>query len=301
MTVSTESDPAWRKLGEPSPDSLADARLQLHHAAQIVASVGLTYVEPAKDDSHTNLEWVDSLAALVTKSTAGDPPFQAALQVGGLRLLLLDAKDGNTIYSEYDLHGQTIEDAYGWLELIVERFTGTPLSKDFVRSPNPIPDHPVAQGGSFSFAPKEAFHEIRRWYANCDRVLRRIEAETPKASPVRCWPHHFDIATLIEFAPAREREAGGSDSGRSIGIGMTPGDAKYAEPYLYVTPWPYPNDPPLSDLSGEGEWHTDGWLGAVLTGPKLVATGEAQDQATRVDDFLASALKACRDLVGVPS
>ncbi len=296
MTVSTGSEPAWRKLGEPAPESLTDARLQLHHAAQIVASVGLTYVEPAKDDSHTNLEWVEELGALVTKPTAGDPPFQAALQVGGLRLLLLDAKDGKTIYSEYDLHGQAIEDAYGWLELIVERFTGTPLSTDFVRSPNPISDHPVAQGQPFSFAPKEAFHEIARWYGNTDRVLRRIEAKTPKASPVRCWPHHFDIATLIEFAPAK-----GHDSGRSIGLGMTPGDSNYAEPYLYVTPWPYPNDPPLPDLDAEGQWHTEGWLGAVLTGPKLVAAGEAGDQAARTDSFLASALKACRDLVGVPS
>ena len=176
------------------------------------------------------------------------------------------------------------------------KVTGTSLSTHFVRSPNPIPDHPVAHAQPFSFAPKEAFQEIARWYANSDRALRKIEAETPKASAVRCWPHHFDIATLIEFATPQ-----GHDSGRSIGVGMTPGDSTYPEPYLYVTPWPYPSDPPLSDLAGKGVWHTEGWLGAALTAPNLVAAGEATDQAQRVSDFLASALKACRDLVGVPS
>ena len=294
VTVSTGPESAWAQLGDPAPETLADARLQLHHAAQIAASIGLTFVEPAKDESHTNLEWVDSLGALVTKPSAGAPSFRAALQVGGLRLLLLDAKDGHTIYSEYDLHGQTIEDAYCWFELIVERFSGGPLPKEFVRSPNPIPDHPVAHGRPFSFSPKEAFHEIARWCANSDRVLRRIVADAPKASPVRCWPHHFDIATLIEFGPAE-----GHDSGRSMGVGMTPGDSAYPEPYLYVTPWPYPNDPPLPDLEGKGEWHTEGWLGAALTAPNLVAAGSSDEQARRADDFLASALQACRGLVGV--
>jgi hypothetical protein len=296
MTASTGISSAWEKLGEPAPNALSDARLQLHHAAQIAASIGFTFVEPAEDDSHTNFEWVDALGALVTKPAVGDTPFQAGLQVGGLRLLLIDGKDGQTIYSEYDLHGQTIEDAYGWLELIAERFRGAPSPKDLVRSPNPIPDHAVAQGRPFSFAPKEAFHEIARWYGNCGRMLRKVQAETPKASPVRCWPHHFDIATLIQLAAAK-----GHASGRSIGVGMAPGDSSYPEPYLYVTPWPYPKNRPLPDLAGKGEWHTEGWLGAALTAPNLVAAGSAEAQAQRAGDFIASAIQACRELVGVAS
>jgi hypothetical protein len=112
---------------------------------------------------------------------------------------------------------------------------------------------------------------------------------------VRCWPHHFDIATLIEFAPPQ-----GGDSGRSIGVGLSPGDSSYPEPYFYVTPWPYPNDPPLPDLAARGEWHTEGWLGAVLTAPSVIAAGSAEAQAQCVDEFVESALKACRELVRVP-
>lgn len=294
MTISAESAAYWEKLGDPSPDSLVDARLQLHHAARIASSVGFTFVEPAKDGSHTNLEWVDSLGALASKPVAGDPSFHAALDVAGLRLLLISGEDRRTILGFFDLDGQTVEAAYAWLESAVERFAGSKLSKGIVRSPNPVPAHPVAGGQSFSFAAPEAFAELRRWFANSDRLCRKIEAETPQASPVRCWPHHCDMATLIEFQPAQ-----GRDSGRSIGVGMTPGDEDYSEPYLYVTPWPYPHDPPLPPLAGEGRWHSEGWLGAVLTGPNLVAAGGADEQSQRATGFLSSALAACRELVGV--
>ncbi len=294
MTISAESALDWEKLGDPSPGSLVDARLQLHHAAQIASSVGFTFVEPAGDDSHTNLEWIDSLGALTSKPAAGDPSFHAALDVAGLRLLLVSGEDRRTILSSFDLDGQTVEVAYAWLESVIGQFSESRLSKEIVRSPNLIPAHPVAQGQPFSFAAPEAFAELRRWFANNDRLCRKIEAETPEASPVRCWPHHFDLATLIEFQPAQ-----GRDSGRSIGVGMTPGDEDYCEPYLYVTPWPYPHDPPLPLLAGEGQWHAEGWLGAVLTGPNLVAAGGADEQSLRAAGFLASALEACRELVGV--
>lgn len=296
MTVSTDSAPVWEQLGDPSPASLADARLQLHHASQIAASVGLTFVEPAKDDSHTNLEWIDSLGALMTKPAAGNEPFHAALDIANFRLLLIDGTDSRTIFSHFDLDGQNIESAYTWLESAIERLIGGKMEKDLVRPTNEIPAHPVADGEWFSFAPREAFGELARCYANFDRLLRKIEVETPNASPVRCWPHHFDIATLIEYQPAK-----GSDSGRTVGVGLSPGDGEYPEPYLYVTPWPYPSDPPLPPLAGEGQWHSEGWIGALLTGTNLVAAGGADEQSQRVWEFLASALPACRELAGVSS
>ena len=52
------------------------------------------------------------------------------------------------------------------------------------------------------------------------------------ATPVRCWPHHFDIATLLNI---------GQENLQSIGIGLSPGDSNNREPYFYVTMWPYPD------------------------------------------------------------
>ena len=61
----------WKTLDAVAPIDLVDARLQLHHAAQIVASAGITFLEPQPDDSHPNLGWMDGLGALLGRSLPG--------------------------------------------------------------------------------------------------------------------------------------------------------------------------------------------------------------------------------------
>jgi hypothetical protein len=99
---------------------------------------------------------------------------------------------------------------------------------------------------------------------------------------VRCWPHHFDIATLIDVS------RGASGEARTIGVGLSPGDASYPEPYFYVTPWPAPADPALMALPGGGAWHRAGWFGAVLTGSAIFAgaDGSPSTRAEVVARFL---------------
>lgn len=36
-----------------------------------------------------------------------------------------------------------------------------------------------------------------RWFGNAHGVLTAVAGRNPDAPRVRCWPHHFDIATLI--------------------------------------------------------------------------------------------------------
>ena len=38
---------SWQTLGAVAPDGLVEARLQLHHAAQVVASAGVTFLAAA--------------------------------------------------------------------------------------------------------------------------------------------------------------------------------------------------------------------------------------------------------------
>jgi hypothetical protein len=101
---------------------------------------------------------------------------------------------------------------------------------------------------------------------------------------VRCWPHHFDIATLIDRGAAADKTA------RSVGVGMEPGDDSYAEPYYYVNAYPPPAaGAMLPALAGDGSWHTAGWFGAVLPGSRLARSG----QHDQVAAFLGSAVRAC--------
>src|SRR6266568_2746394 len=103
------------------PRTLTDARLQLHWAAQLAATVGRTLAEPRADDSHTSFRWMDD--ALVQ-----DDRFRAGLRLRDLTLLLGDAG--------LPLDGRTIDDGFAWQ---ASQLPG--LRKVF---DDPMPYHPVA-------------------------------------------------------------------------------------------------------------------------------------------------------------
>jgi hypothetical protein len=54
--------------------NLGDARLQLHHAAQLVAAMGISYLPHADDDSHTNLGWIDGSASALASHVVNATP-----------------------------------------------------------------------------------------------------------------------------------------------------------------------------------------------------------------------------------
>ena len=282
---------AWQTLGNPEPKSLEDARLQLHHCAQIAAAVGIYLLEPKSDHSHTNFGWSDNLGALVGHPTADEPSFQAAIRVADLTLLLLDSH--GRVANRFPLSGKKLHEGCEWLTSTIESLTGKPPRNAIAPPPFELPFHAVAAEGTISGEPKEAFEELARWFSNASQVLDRVLSGEENASHVRCWPHHFDIGALIQIDPFENPE-----EARSIGIGMEPGDTSYAEPYYYVNAYPAPTDPDLPRLAGGGEWHTEGWFGAVLPATKLVEGGDDSEQGRRTQRFLESAVEASYGWLG---
>jgi hypothetical protein len=275
----------WERLGTPPPTSLADAREQAHWAVQVLVGVATVCVEPAPDDSHTSLSWDSGSRALLTQPLTGAPGTRAGLRLPDLTLVARDEGEGGG--AEFPLAGHALADGYAWME--------DTLSADGVlpRRDEEMPDHPVGSGAAFDADPA-ALAELARWYGNGEVALQEVRASNAGASTVRVWPHHFDIATLIML----EREAD-PEHARSIGIGMTPGDASYAQPYFYVLPWPAPQLDELPLLQGGGGWHREGWVGAVLTGEELVSSEvAAKVQREQTCAFLASAVSRSRDLLG---
>jgi hypothetical protein len=295
-------DDDWQPLGTVAPALLADARLQLHWAAQAAAAPGKQLLPHQADYGEQSFRWMRGPRALAQGLIEGARPFRSALRPAAPALVLLDG-EGAAI-EKLPLPGRTLEEVYGWLEGGIERLLGRPLERPLER-PGELPAHPVGSGRPFG-APgalgedDPAFAEVGRWFAFADQLLGELAARQPGASPVRCWPHHFDIATSIPLDPPGSRED--PESARSIGVGLSPGDAGRAAPYLYVTPWPYPRDAELPAVDGGGVWHREGWMGAVLEGPALLdgvregrGRGDARAQAER---FLDSAVAACRRLLG---
>lgn len=272
----------WRPLGAVAPTALAEARLKLHHAAQIVSGVGRTLLPKQDDDSHTNLRWDRRLGALVSRRVDGDKPFSAALEFVALRLMLLDENDEALVTAS--LRRMTVDEGYAWLAEGVAARLGHVLEGGFAPLRYEIPDHPVADGARFVVEDQSAFSELARWFHNADLLFAELRAAEPKTSEVRCWPHHFDLGALIELG-----------DGKQIGFGLSPGDSKYGQPYFYCSPYPQPSADALPAIDSPGQWHTDGFVSVVLPGDRLVPQ---QDQATAARDYLACALKACRTVLG---
>ncbi|HKG96144.1 MAG TPA: hypothetical protein VKA84_29795 [Gemmatimonadaceae bacterium] len=276
---------AWQPISPARARALTDARLQLHHAAQLATAAGISFLPPRPDDSHTNLEWLAASSALASRAVpaGGGTAFRVAVRVPDLTLLLLPAAPDGRELESYALHGRTLRDAGAWLAAAAGEL-GADARRFTLARHYEIPAHAVARGAPFDAGAADDFAELARWFGNADGMLRALAAATAGASEVRCWPHHFDIATLID-----------AGAGRSVGAGLEPGDESYAEPYWYVSPHPSPAaGAALPTLAGGGFWHTAGWTGAVLRGSGL--TPDASRQREQVEAFLASAVSACRAL-----
>jgi hypothetical protein len=311
----------WETLGTVPLARLLDARLQLHWAAQPAAAVGKLLLPHQADFGEQSFRWSHGARCLAQGLVTGPTSCRAALRPAPPALLLLAADD--QVLRELPLAGRTLGEAYDWLGTQLGQLLERPLPGELER-PAGLPAHALATGGRFDGADAEAFAELRRLFANADRVLTTWSATAPGAAAVRCWPHHFDLATLAPAGPLatapppeladmmpevpeipespknqREMDTAGADPEAqcTLGVGLVPGDESRPEPYFYVTPWPYPENPELPPLAAGGIWHTAGWLGAVLAAPRFMDRQPAPVQAAVVEEFLASATMACRRLL----
>jgi len=242
----------------------------------------------ASDASHTSLTWIENCSALAG-ATLGPTSCRAALRVVDLHLLVIDSHDQTL--ADLALGGQTLDEALAWLGTEIARARGGPRI-DLVRPEHDLPDHAVGHGRSFVVQRSSGYEELARWYADAWRILEALAASMVEASPARVWPHHLDAASLIALG-----DTGAPESSKSIGFGMSPGDASYAEPYWYVSPWPYPTEPTVRALEGGGTWHRQGWFGAVLTASSLASPDLLEGQARQVEAFFRSAIGTCRQLL----
>jgi len=282
----TEVPMTWQLLGQVPPAELRNARLQAHWAVQVLSAAGETFLEPAPDTSHTAMTWDAKQGAFVGRTLSGERTCRVALRVADLTLLLLS--EGDSPVAELTLPGHTLAEAYRFTAQAIQSCTRAARPRPLVHPGYGLAPHPLAESGRFE---RDAgLPELARWVANAESALHRLERETPSAGEVLCWPHHFDLATLITVEMDRT-----GDPVRTVGVGFSPGDEFIEQPYWYVNHRPVTERSELPGLA-EGEWFTDGWLGAVLRGDVLVSAGSASDQEGRLRAFLASAVPTSRAL-----
>ena len=261
---------SWCTVQPELARALTDARLQAHHAAQLVSAVGISYREPALDDSHTSMRWSAQRGGL--SMDVGDD-VSVALWLAELTVTI--ARAGRQV-AALTLSGRTMTDAEGLVRAALGR-AGLEEGRYTTQRHFELPPHPIADGRAFDVANGEGFGELARWFGAAAAALDETARERG-GSAVVCWPHHFDLATPITVAP-----------GRTTGAGLSPGDGYYSEPYFYVNAHPSPPPDALTQypLDGGGLWHTHEWVGAVLPGSTLAAAAGAQREQVR--RFLHSA------------
>ncbi|NNE34156.1 MAG: hypothetical protein HKN13_02900 [Rhodothermales bacterium] len=285
----------WELIGTDGSDVLADARIQLHWAAQLVAAPGNTYGIAKSDGAHTALCWDGERRLLVSEPIPAPKGFQVGLGILDLALVVFDERDRKV--DEIELGGMSIDDGRLWLEDVFRTRLGRDTNFALQLPEHDLPEHSVGGGGLLRFRPTWAFDELDKLFGNAAAYLSAYANANAESGYVRTWPHHFDTAILLDLEPDREMK----EEKNSIGIGFSPGDSTSSDPYWYVTPWPSPSVDALSDTISPGRWQKEGWVGAVLPIAELAKERSPAAQLRVLDRFVVAAVKECRGLLAVDS
>ena len=260
---------------------MAEARAIAHHAMQHVTKAARANLKPQPDDSHSNLGWDQKLKAFLSQAMDGK---YIGLSLAPLSIFTLARGEQleNLALNNVD-DGEVAQ----WLD---RQMTTLGLNAGSITT---LPYELPADVGTI-----ESYGETRNnaalaalaaWFDTASRALDKFVADNadliPGAGPVRCWPHHFDIATYVSL------ESGDTETARGIGVGMSPGDEAYGEPYFYVNPWPHPDRNALPDAIAPGHWHVEGYVGSIATATELLAVDNIEDT---ISTFIAGSFAAGR-------
>jgi hypothetical protein len=278
----------WSKMGRTPPAALVEVRSLAHHAVQWATKAARANLSAVSDDSHSGFIWDTLHAALVSQVLpAKGGGVRVGIRIARLELIVTS---GSNVLDAYQFDGKTDAAAGAWIDSKLHALGLKPASG--AKLPYTLPDHPAGGRPHELGMLGREFGELSRWFAGPAEALEGFMAKfthlRPGPGPLLCWPHHFDIATLVRF------DAGGGESARAVGVGASPGDEFYAQPYVYVSPWPR-FEGSLPDLPPPGHWHTEGFFGAVATGEEILAM---QDRGRAVLAFITGAFEIGRARLG---
>lgn len=271
---------AWVPVDRVAPAALSKARLELHHAAQVANAPAMSYLAPKPDDSHTNFVWNSAMRTFISSRVPFPSRRRFAWRPADLTLLALDDED--VIVASLALTGCTEIEAHAWASAQCAA-AGGDGAKYTAKKHYMIPAR-AGDGDAVFGADWAALGALSAHWGNAVPLLDAVAAESAGSSTVCLWPHHFDVGLIISL-----------DASRSIGVGFSPGDESYDEPYWYTSPYPAPSaNAARPALAGGAHWHDAGWFSAVLN---WSAYADARSQGDAVARYLESAIEAARTLV----
>jgi hypothetical protein len=273
----------WEKIGAIDFVDFQKEINQSHCASKIAGLWGGAYSVHQDDWSELSLSWESG--ALISGPIEGGHTLKYDPAKLTLKFLNGFLEDSST----YQFHSKTIDDAVSWLK---EMANGCGLDSGKINlDKSKFPDGPVKDGEPFTISPSSPeLLEMTRYYTNAAIALTKTQEDAPNPTPVRIWPHHFDMDTVQKFGGEYKPEA-------QVGRGFSPGDGSYSEPYFYVNLWPYPTLDEIMEITGPGFWHKKGWTGRVLTASEIKSQNDAQTQMETTLSFLNLGYASCEKLL----
>jgi len=268
---------AWKQVERIDQKELSKVREELHMAVQLVGAFPRNYLAHDPTDANASLIWNSKILSFESQSVKNkNGNVKLGLIVNEFKLYFsVNEKE----HSSLNLNDKSINDSTEWVksELSKLDFDGNLYnlnlpyeieSYDYKLTLNPI---------------NQSLEVFSALYSNMYQALVGVVEQEPEAFDIRCWPHHFDLATLL---PIEKDDAG--ELSKSIGIGFSPGDERTNEPYYYINIWPNVALEILEKHSLQnGYWNKTGWAGALLTYSELL---QQEDQTNLLNDYLNSVL-----------
>jgi len=275
-----------------SVQSLIPAWREAHFAAQAAAEIGKSWGEEQADDSHSSFAWFrgEDGRGLEGVPAVGAKPFVARLKFEGLELSVYDGH-ARTI-ADFGLAGHTLADAMQWIDGVATREMG-PRKQDATPAPD-LPEHAVGNGAAFTDDP-DGFNDLADLYDATYLMIEKLREGVPAFDHARCWPHHFDLASLAVLAT----DESGSMT-KTVGVGITPPDSVDDAGYWYVSPWArdgVAGSPSYPGLE-VGRWIDRGSGVSMAVLPVTELSGEGE-RSEKLAGFIAQAFNACTGVLDV--
>ena len=216
----------WENRKGVALQPLEDARKALHQAVQLVGAVPRRLLPVDPTDVTASLPWNSERKAFQSISVPEDGDVQVGLNIADFELFVVK---GSQKEAGLSLVGKSVLEALDWLKTSLGNL-GLDSGALNLELPYAIDTYDYSLPLQ---AKAEALEEYALLYDHIYQELVRIKETSPKTYDIRCWPHHFDLATLIPLATNDKGEVT-----QSTGIGLSPGDEGIPEPYVYVNIWP---------------------------------------------------------------
>ena len=263
----------WKMLAVPEPKFWVPVLAKLRDAARLLESGGAC----ADHESLGNLEWRDDRGGLlIAPSNAAG--WRLALHPVDLQLVLLDPQGSRA--ARFDLEGKSLMDAHAWMER---------NSRDADAIDEPITHLRETRPENAELAVRR---ELAGWFANARTLVAHAVRSEPLATPVRCSSENLKMAVVVRLDPGASTSAG-----RSVELGMCPGDNVHKAPYLYVRPSRIPMIRGLPGLNAGCHWQTHEWFGAVVRGAAIAQNRTPEEQAGFARRSLTRSLRVVLDLL----